>query len=68
MFRFPGFSKPAGTIPSMLLQKQRPEKPVQAAVHTDEEPLPGTLSFVLVMGVVFAALWFLMYVLLHERW
>lgn len=67
-FRFSGFSKTVVTIPSMLLQKPRSEKAVQAAAHSQDEPLPGTLAFVLVMGVVFAALWFLMYVLLHERW
>lgn len=52
----------------MLLQKPESEKAVQAAAHTEDEPLPATLTFVLVMGAVFAVLWFLMFALLHERW
>lgn len=34
----------------------------------EDEPLPATLTFVLVMGAVFAVLWFLMFVLLKSRW
>lgn len=34
----------------------------------EDEPLPATLSFVLVMGAVFVVLWFLMFVLLKSRW
>lgn len=66
--RFSAFSKTVVTIPNMLLQKPGSEKAVQAAVHTEDEPLPGTLTFVLVMGAAFAVLWFLMFALLHERW
>lgn len=52
----------------MLLEKPDSEKAARAAVHTEDEPLPGTLTFVLVLGVTFAVLWFGMYLLLHERW
>ncbi len=52
----------------MLLEKSGLKKPLRAAVHTEDEPLPGTLTFVLVMGAVFAALWFLMFMLLRARW
>jgi hypothetical protein len=37
-------------------------------VKTDEAPLIGTLRFVFVMGASFAVLWFLMYLLMRERW
>ena len=33
-----------------------------------ETPLPGTLRFVLVMGVCFVIGWFLLYVTMLERW
>ena len=33
-----------------------------------DEPLPGTLRFVFVMGAGFAVLWFLMFLLLKARW
>ena len=33
-----------------------------------EAPLIGTLRFVFVMGLTFAALWLGLYVLLRERW
>jgi hypothetical protein len=33
-----------------------------------DEPLPGTLTFVLTMGAVFIVLWFLMFWLLKARW
>ena len=38
--------------------------------HDDqnEAPLTGTLRFVFVMGIVFAALWFGMFLLLKSRW
>ena len=52
----------------MLLEKPKPEKAVQAAVHREDEPLPGTLTFVLVLGVSFAILWFGMFMLLKARW
>ena len=52
----------------MLLEKPGPEKAVQAAVHREDEPLPGTLTFVLVLGVSFAILWFAMFMLLKARW
>ena len=35
---------------------------------TPDEPLPGTLKFVLVMGAGFIILWFLLFVLLKARW
>ena len=35
---------------------------------TPDEPLPGTLKFVLVMGGSFFVLWFLMFALLKARW
>lgn len=66
--RFSGYSKTAVIILSMLSEKQRSEKAAPAAVQHEDEPLPATLTFVAVMGVVFAALWFAMFVLLHERW
>jgi hypothetical protein len=39
-------------------------------VKLDEKdaPLPGTLRFVMVMGVCFLVGWFLLYLLLQERW
>lgn len=68
MQRFSAFSKSVVTIPSMLLQKPGSEKAAPAAVPAEDEPLPGTLTFVLVMGAAFAVLWFLMFALLRERW
>ena len=35
---------------------------------TPDEPLPGTLKFVLVMGTGFIILWFLLFLLLKARW
>lgn len=35
---------------------------------SQETPLPGTLRFVLVMGALFAVLWFAMFALLRSRW
>lgn len=35
---------------------------------TPDEPLPGTLKFVLVMGTGFIGLWFLLFWLLKARW
>lgn len=66
--RFPGFSKAVATIPNMLLEKPIFEKTDKTAVHAEDEPLPGTLTFVLVLGVTFAALWFVMFLLLKARW
>lgn len=67
-FRFPGFSKAVDTIPNMLLEKPIFKKTDQAAAHPQDEPLPGTLTFVLVLGVTFAVLWFGMFMLLKARW
>ena len=67
-FRFPGFSKAVDTIPNMLLEKPILEKTEKTAVHAPDEPLPGTLTFVLVLGVTFAVLWFAMFILLRARW
>lgn len=38
--------------------------------HRDDHdpPLPGTLTFVTVMGVCFLIAWFGLFVLLKERW
>lgn len=33
-----------------------------------DEPLPATLTFVLVMGATFIVLWFGLFVLLKDRW
>jgi len=33
-----------------------------------DTPLPGTLIFVLVMGVAFLIGWFALFVLMAERW
>ena len=33
-----------------------------------EEPLPATLTFVLLIGVTFLVLWFGIFMLLKERW
>ncbi|MGB8796327.1 MAG: hypothetical protein WCC70_02120 [Candidatus Aquilonibacter sp.] len=33
-----------------------------------DTPLPGTLTFVLAMGVAFLIGWFALFVLLAERW
>lgn len=68
MFRFSGFSKTVVTIPSMLLEEPGRKKSPQTAVHAQDEPLPGTLAFVLVLGVTFAVLWFGMFALLKARW
>jgi len=35
----------------MQLEKPKPEKTVQAGIHRADEPLPGTLTFVLALGV-----------------
>lgn len=33
-----------------------------------EEPLPATLTFVLLMGVTFVVLWFGLFAMLKARW
>jgi hypothetical protein len=35
---------------------------------TRDEPLPATLTFVLILGTLITIGWFAMYVLLRERW
>jgi hypothetical protein len=35
---------------------------------TPEEPLPATLTFVLLMGAIFIVLWFGMFAILKARW
>lgn len=67
-FRFSGFSKTIATIPNMLPDKSAPEKTAQSSVQTHDEPLPATLTFVVIMGVTFAVLWFGLFVLMRERW
>lgn len=52
----------------MLLEKPEAKKVLETAVHAEDEPLPGTLTFVLVLGVTFAVLWFGMFMLLKARW
>lgn len=66
--RFTGFSESVATIPNMLLEKPILKKTERTAVQAQEEPLPGTLTFVLVLGVTFAVLWFGMFMLLKARW
>jgi hypothetical protein len=43
------------------MRPQKPDRPM-------DEPLPGTLKFVFVMGAGFLVAWFLMFVLLKSRW
>lgn len=66
--RFTGFSKSRLKILNMLLEKPPLEKTARTAVQTQDEPLPGTLTFVVVLGVTFTVLWFGMFMLLKARW
>lgn len=66
--RFSGFSKSADTIPNMLSEKTGVKNAVETSTHKEDEPLPGTLTFVLSLGVAFAILWFAMFLLLRARW
>jgi hypothetical protein len=52
----------------MVFKKPGVHDAAQPAVKTEDEPLPGTLAFVLILGVTFALLWFGMFALLRLRW
>jgi|GEM_PF-6032846 len=57
-----GGSDKASTVHCMLHEENGP--PQEPA----ETPLPATLTFVLLLGVTFAVLWFGVFMLLKERW
>lgn len=52
----------------MIFGKSASKKTGQTAVDTQDEPLPATLTFVLVMGATFAVLWFVFFILMKDRW
>lgn len=52
----------------MLSEKSAPKKTPETSVQTPDEPLPATLTFVLIMGATFALLWFGLFLLMRERW
>jgi hypothetical protein len=43
-------------------------KPMKSDHKIPDVPLPGTLWFVLVMGICYAVGWFALYELMRSRW
>lgn len=48
-------------VPLIVTEKNSPESQI-------DEPLPQTLRFVIVLGILILVGWFLMFALLQARW